>query len=145
MGHFDDVNEITRIDFFVERGIKIKEIECGYSFTMVMDYDGRVWMFGDNEFGSIGDGSMDDWLNEPKQLVIPGDIRAEKIACGLYHCHVRCEGNKNYLWGDNDYNQCLVYDEDIKNVTKPHLIDFEDKEIKDICLGDDNTTIILLE
>ena len=56
LGHEDDIYEIQCIDFFVKNNIKIQEIECGNYFSVMMDYDGRIWAFGDNDRGQICDG-----------------------------------------------------------------------------------------
>ena len=131
----------------MKNGIKIKEIQCGVYYSMVLDNNGKVWMFGDNTLGVIGNGAGVTYVNEPKQLLIEGssDIKAEKITSGHYHCHVRCEGNKHYLWGDNQYYQCLVIDDEVEHVRRPLLVDLKNKVIEDVCLGCDNTIIIVQE
>ena len=128
-----------------QNSIQITEIGCGVYYSMIMDCNGNVWMFGDNTLGVIGDGSMGGFVDEPKRLMIEGsgDIKAEKITCGHYHCHIRCAGNKHYLWGDNQYNQCLVYGDGVRHVRRPFAVDLKDKVIRNVFLGNDNTIIIV--
>ena len=53
--HSDDVDGIQRIDYFAKNDMKIKEIECYVYYSVMMDYSGCVWMFGENRLGVIGD------------------------------------------------------------------------------------------
>ena len=45
------------------------------------------------------------------------DIKIIDIKCGGFHNVACSEDNEYYLWGSNDYNQCLVYDKDKNNDT----------------------------
>ena len=135
------VYDIQSIDFFVENDIKIKDIACGSYCSMVIDADGRVWAFGDNTYGQIG-GGPEEVVFEPKELNMFGGVKAEIIKCGAQHCYVRCNGDKHYLWGDNEYNECLVFDQG-KIVQHARLIDIKGMSVRDVFLGSDNTKIIV--
>ena len=143
LGHTGRVDGIVEINFFVKNDIQIQMIECGAFFSMMVDCDGRVWMFGSNLDGQIGDESEGD-VDEPRELVMFRDLKVEKIRCGSNHCYLRCDGDKHYLWGHNNYHECLVFDNDM-DVKKPHLVELGGKVIKDVFLGNNNTKIIFCD
>ena len=96
LGHFEQVKEITKIDFFVQKGIKIKEIECGWNFNIMLDTDDRVWIFGENSYGQIGDG-LEEHVSTPKELVMFRDRKVDVIKCGLAHVYLRCDNNRHLM------------------------------------------------
>ena len=140
------VHNIQSIDFFIENEIRIKDIACGSYFSMVVDADGRLWGFGDDMYGQIcGSNDIESSFQvlEPKELNVFGDgIKAEIVKCGAQHCYVRCNGGRHYLWGDNEYNECLVFGEG-KTVRHPRLIAIKGMCVRDVFLGSDNTKIIV--
>ena len=147
LGHTESVWKVSCVQYFVDNDIKIKEIECGWAFNIMMDYDGRIWMFGDNMYGQLGiDGGS---VAEPMEIEMFRDEEVEIMRCGLAHVYVRCKGGKHYLWGDNSANECLMFDGDKK--AKCHDITEIVKEktgrkmIKDVFLGYDNTKIIVYD
>ena len=139
LGHAKTVYEITAIEFFVTNGIKIREIKCGRYFAIMVDYDDRVWITGD-----IHDWRVDSVDRScPSEIMKFRDLNVETVQCGKYHAMVKCKGNKYYMWGDNCYHQCLVFDDLIKTINIPVLVEIKGKKIKDICLGSDCTAVIV--
>ena len=141
LGHITNIDKISRIDFFKKQEIRISHIECGSNFSVMMDCDGKVWIFGDNRYGQIGDGLKEN-VNTPKELIMFRDKSVEWIRCGLTHCCVKCDNDEFYLWGENDYNQCLVFDDELDQIYEPKLAQLNGKRIKDIFVGYDNTLVI---
>ena len=108
----------------------------------MIDFDNRVWSFGDNSWGQIGDGTGQN-ANKPKELIMFRDCIVEDIKCGQGHVYLKCNdgGNKHYLWGRNEYNACIS--ESSASFKSPQLLDLKDMDIKDIFLGDNNTKLIV--
>ena len=71
------------------------------------------------------------------------------IKCGTYQSYVRTDQGQHFLFGDNEFKECLVFVEKEK-IYEPHLINDIVKEklnnkvecIVDVFLGSENTTII---
>lgn len=63
------------------KGIRVKHVAAGYSYTAVTTEDGRLFTWGFNEKGQLGHGSR---YNQefPKQVMILASERVVKVACG---------------------------------------------------------------
>ena len=142
LGHLDDITGIECIKFFLDRNIKIKEMECGWRFNVMIDYDGRVWVFGANSYGQLGNG-QEDGICTPKELEMFRNCCVECIKCGSAHIYLRCDGDKHFLWGDNWYNECLVFDRKVNVVRIPRIIKIKNMVIKDVFVGYDNTKLVV--
>ena len=96
-------DELVSIDFFIRNNIRIRDMDCGWVHNVMVDYDDRVWVFGDNQYGSLAvevevDDGGDAIIPTPRELVVFRDLKVEIIKCGVSHNYVRCAGNKHYLW-----------------------------------------------
>ena len=131
LGHYQwAVKKITSIHYFVEKNIKIKEIECGSDHVIMLDRDNCVWAFGQN-------------VNQPKEIIMFRDCTVEEIKSGLNHVYVKCNGDKHYFWGNNKYNQCMSESENC--VVTPYLLSLKERgmEIENIFLGWNCTAFVV--
>ena len=76
-------------------------------------------------------------------------LKAKKIInikCGLTHSVAQSEENEWYLWGDNEFNQCLVYDNDsVLYPTKYDGRDLNENEIiVEIYVGYQETKVVVV-
>ena len=111
---YDAIYQVINIDYFIKRDIKIKDIFCGWCFSVMIDYQDKVWRFGDNRYGQLG-GLEDEFVCQPTEMEIFSGCKIDMVRCGVAHCYLRCDGNKHYLWGDNDWNECLMLMKVLKN------------------------------
>ena len=131
------------IDYFIKNNIRIKEIECGDGHVIMMDYDNRIYTFGDNQCGQIGDGKQEN-VNQPKEIVLFRDRIVEEIKSGTNHVYVKCNENQHWFWGYNKYGQCMVDEQQI--VKTPQLFEnSKNMKIEYVSLGCDNTKVIVSE
>ena len=142
LGHKRNMNEITAIDYFVTNKVKIKSIECGRYFTIMIDYDGRVWFTGRVEY-EYGTEAQEPQV-VPKEMYMFREGVVEMVRCGWHHVVVKYDG-KYYMWGDNDYNQCLVFGEGFEMIKEARLVDLGGKVVKDIFVGYDNTKLMIAD
>ena len=63
-------------------GTKIVQVACGRSHTLAFDEEGRVYSFGQNKFGELGQGH-DKVVSKP--TMIENLISVCKVACGRHH------------------------------------------------------------
>ena len=76
----------------------------GEQHSMALDGKGRVYTWGDNTYGQLGQGAFGG--NSTKALSIaklPSDIIA--IAAGGYHCFALEKTGRLWAWGRNDFGQ----------------------------------------
>eukprot|EP01083_Nonionella_stella_P092041 257498_1 len=113
----DSIWEPTRIECL--RNKSIKQVDCGWQHTLLVGSDGVLFTTGYNGNGQCGDGTTRD-IFEPKRIRVGENEKVESIKCGAYHNVLTTTTNKIFVWGLNDYNQCLVND-DKGNVLTPTL------------------------
>ncbi len=84
-------------------GSKVKNVTSGYLHSCALTTKGRVWCWGNNSDGELGDGST---TNSSKPVAVVGlgaGVRA--IGAGFYHtCAVTAKGAVK-CWGNNSYGQ----------------------------------------
>lgn len=64
-------------------GVKVVQVSCGESFTVVLDGSGGVWSFGASDYGKLGIG-VSSAVTAPRQI-LPGPPKVNKIHCGTNH------------------------------------------------------------
>ena len=86
-------------------GQGVTEVATGAAHTCALA-DGRVWCWGANQVGQLGDGLADVRpLPAPVALLDGGDAQVQHIAAGFAHtCAVRADGSA-WCWGANQSGQ----------------------------------------
>jgi alpha-tubulin suppressor-like RCC1 family protein len=72
-----------------------------HKHTCALDDDGRVWCWGENSYGQLGDGTL-----EPSRFPVPVRLpgRAIDVSAGFYHTCALLESGTAYCWGHNDFS-----------------------------------------
>eukprot|EP01083_Nonionella_stella_P159388 519893_1 len=96
---------------------QVIHIACGESFNMALGNNNRTYCWGQNTNYECGNGENTDVM-DPQLNVRLAEIKIVDVKCGAYHTVARSEENRYYLWGSNDFNQCLV-DEEEECITIP--------------------------
>ena len=132
-----------RVTYFVENGVRIKDVECGFGHILVLDYDGNMYSCGCNSYGQCGDGNCYG-LIEPVKIDCEYIGKVVVIKCGTYHSYCKTIDGKHFMWGSNDNFECVVDDKYIYSPIRIDqvLMDEYDKEIIDVFLGHFNTKIL---
>ena len=97
---------------------KIIGISAGRLHSLAIPKNGKVYVWGDNEFGQLGDGTTKMRMFPKLIKKIPGKVI--DIAAGDYHSLALLEGGKIYSWGRNYFGQ--LGDGTTKERTRPQLI-----------------------
>ena len=135
------------IEYFKNEGIKVEDVECGAGYNLVFDQDGNVYSWGDNEYGQCGRGSKYDCMSIglifPKQKYV-----IIEIDCGYDHSYCKTKDGLHFLFGGNEYNQCITYDGQIKCMTPFCINDIlvqsiGKKEVMGIYLGYKSTKLVV--
>jgi len=138
-----------KITFFIENGIIIKDIQCGYVYTLALDTNGKVYSWGVNNYGQCGfDGDDDRFIYKPKRIGFFDNYFVDKIKCGWNHSYVGTRDGRHYLFGDNQDFACLGFGGDRYGIS-PHCVneivkaECKTSNIVDVILGRYNTIIIV--
>ena len=87
----------------ISNRIKYKKIASGTDHALAIDKEGKLWTWGRNGNGQLGDGTTNDSVIPIK---IKEDIKFKKISAGSQHCLAIDEDGNGYAWGSNSYGQC---------------------------------------
>lgn len=83
-------------------GIKIVQVACGWSHSLCLSEDGRVFAFGDGEDGKLGLGNTLDFVVPfTVNHFINKNIKIAKIAAGHFHSAAIDEKGRLFTWGAN--------------------------------------------
>jgi len=50
----------------VKSGTKFKDVSAGSNFTLAIDEKGKLWAWGNNDMGQLGDGTA--WHDSPRLI-----------------------------------------------------------------------------
>lgn len=76
---------------------------CGRYHTSVLTTNGKVWTFGDNDFGQLGNDSTIPRSSIPVE--VPFEVKVVAIYCGSAHTAVLTADGEVFTWGSNNFGQ----------------------------------------
>ncbi|MFG2111450.1 Ig-like domain repeat protein [Streptomyces sp. NPDC048718] len=85
-------------------GPGIAAITAGAIHSLLMTTDGRVYAWGDNTFGGLGDGTTTQ-RNELVRTHLPAGADAVAIAAGNFHSLALTSDGRVFAWGLNNHGQ----------------------------------------
>ncbi len=86
----------------VAGGLRFIEVSAGQHHTCGVTTDNRVYCWGWNGFGQLGDGTTDDHL---KPHPVSCTVRFTHVSTGNYHTCAVTVRHHLYCWGENSYGQ----------------------------------------
>ena len=132
----------------------ILDVAAGEYHYLALTQTGKVYSWGDNEYGSCGNGQVLSILPGPEEVEffdnLPGGDKVQRVfACGSSSAALTRSG-KLYAWGKNDQGQIAIStdEEDYKNrfvvEPLPKQVYTGPRAVVDFCLGS-RTIVMLLE
>ena len=123
------------------RGKKVVQISAGVSFSLALTADGKVYAWGDNYYGQLGNGT-NTRSSIPVEVGASSRMANKKIvaiAAGGFHSLALASDGSLFAWGDNEYGQ-LGANSSAFSVNSPVLVDqsgvLKGKRIVAISAGD---------
>eukprot|EP01083_Nonionella_stella_P085759 237904_1 len=104
------------VQYFVDEHIEIESVSCGYAHSLCLDVSGKVYGFGNNTMHQVSGDMNRSACYVPQNIESLNGKNIKEIRCG--YDHNVAKANKKvlyitkrefYLWGNNQFNQCLVY------------------------------------
>jgi hypothetical protein len=139
-GKFDPILEqINTVEYFENTGITIKNICCGANHTLALSGFGKVYAWGDNQFGQTGNGNDGGLQLKPILVDGFGNEKISIITCGATHSLALTKSGRVFSWGNNKFGQLGFNDCDMYN--KPRLIDLSE-QITKICCGENHSLLL---
>jgi hypothetical protein len=81
------------------------EFNSSYTHTIARTFDVKVYVWGENIYGVIGNGLDDIAIYEPKLNEFLSDLKIIDISCGDYHSLALTSNGDVYAWGLNESGQ----------------------------------------
>ncbi|MEU8545366.1 Ig-like domain repeat protein, partial [Streptomyces sp. NPDC048717] len=85
-------------------GPGVAALTAGAIHSLLMTVDGRVYAWGDNTFGGLGDGTTTQ-RDEPVRTWLPAGADAVAIAAGNFHSLALTSDGRVFAWGLNNHGQ----------------------------------------
>ncbi len=129
-------------------GEKISQMTTGGFHTLLVTSLGRVFSWGYNEYGQLGDGT-NIYKNVPVEITkmfnLMNDEEIENLGAGLGHSMLTTSLGRIFTWGNNEYSQLGDNTSNKRNhpsdISK--FINYKkDEKIKKISLGSLHTFIV---
>ncbi len=83
----------------------IDKIAAGARHSLALDTRGRVWAWGSNSHGQLGDTSSTESVGTPQLIADLIDVNVIDIAAGANHCLALDSSSRVWAWGDYACNQ----------------------------------------
>ena len=102
---------------------EIIKIGCGNHYSLCIDVNNDLYVFGDNEYGQLGLGDTNTRFTPIKHPSLSNIIDISK---GGLHTFVKTSNNEIYAFGYNEYSQLGIKTEHADQITPIRV--FEDNE-----------------
>lgn len=112
-----NVESPSLVPFFREK--KVKDIAAGARHSLVLDFEGNLYAFGDNSEGQCGFEARRAYVPESVLVGEIGHISA--VWAGDSHSAYMTESHDLYVWGDNTANRLGI--PSTMKVLSPKLLD----------------------
>lgn len=91
-------------------GVTFTRVAAGNEHSLALGSDGRVYAWGDNSHGQLGDGTTTA-SGIPVAVQTPPGVTFTAIATGAFHSLAVGSDGVTYAWGQNDVGQLGIGDE----------------------------------
>jgi alpha-tubulin suppressor-like RCC1 family protein len=97
-------NSATPVEVSAPGGATFAEIRVGHGVSCGLTTAGRVFCWGENWAGQLGNGSNND-SQVPVEVAVPAGLNFIDVALGVWHVCAVADTGALYCWGGNDYGQ----------------------------------------
>ncbi len=104
LGNGTNTNSNVPVASNLPGGVTATAISAGYAHSLAIGSNGKLYAWGYNRYGELGNGTNTD-SNVPVLVSLPNGVTATAISAGGYHSLAIGSEGKLYAWGFNGYGQ----------------------------------------
>jgi alpha-tubulin suppressor-like RCC1 family protein len=104
LGNGSTTSSDTPVAVSLPRGVRAVAISAGGATSMALSWTGRVYAWGDNGSGQLGDGTTTS-SSTPVPVSLPGRVGVRRISAGGATSLALGWNGTVYAWGDNSSGQ----------------------------------------
>lgn len=122
----------------------VVQVACGSMHTLILTRGGKIFSWGDNQYGQLGMGDKGESSDKPVELKSLHGLPIVQIASGGFHClTLTCSGTI-FGWGKNNFGQLGLGDCERK-VYPTLLKNMRNQKVQYISCGQDHSVMLTLE
>ena len=127
------------------KGKTISQISSGYVHNLALSMDGKVYAWGDNAGGQLGDGTINNRKTPVAVKTNGTDMDGKtivQVSAGSYHNVALSSDGKLYAWGNNSDGQLgdgTINNRNVPVAVKTTGTDMDGKTIVQVSAGDEHT------
>jgi alpha-tubulin suppressor-like RCC1 family protein len=95
---------LTPVQVILPAGVTPTAVAAGIYHSLAIGSDGKLYAWGYNVYGQLGDGSTTQRLS-PVQVSLPAGVTPTAVAAGRFHSLAIGSDGKLYAWGYNGIGQ----------------------------------------
>ncbi len=104
LGDGTTTQRITPVPVNLPSGVSPLALSAGVYHSLVIGNDGKLYAWGRNYYGEVGDGTTTQ-RNAPVPVNLPSGVSAVSVAGGFAHSLAIGSDGKLYAWGSNNYGE----------------------------------------
>ncbi|MCN9243593.1 Ig-like domain repeat protein [Streptomyces sp. RY43-2] len=104
LGDGTTTNRLTPVEVHLPAGTQITAIAAGERHSLAVTSDGRVFAWGRNDLGQLGDGTT-IFRTTPVETLLPAGVQATAVAGGEGHSLAVTSDGRVFAWGWNAFGQ----------------------------------------
>lgn len=109
LGNGDTNDSALPVQVAIDPNLNLVQVSAGSAFSCALDDQGRVWGWGRNNYGQMGQGDKGDDQLTPIQIPMPDNAKVRSLATGKAHILVLTDTGDVYGWGLNSTSQIGYY------------------------------------
>ncbi|KAI3794199.1 hypothetical protein L1987_36828 [Smallanthus sonchifolius] len=86
--------------------VTVRSVVAGSRNSLAVCDDGKLFMWGWNQRGTLGHTPESKTENVPSQVKALDNVKIVQAAIGGWHCLAVDDQGRAYAWGGNEYGQC---------------------------------------
>ena len=98
------VNRLAPVMVAEPDGVNFTRVKAAFGFSLAIGDDGKVYGWGNNTYGQLGDSTFDS-PNTPVEALMPEGVFFTDIDAGFAHSIALGDDGRTYAWGNNHYGQ----------------------------------------